>query len=71
MKVTATAKGFFGGEVRNYNDATQTGDSFIITARDDDFIIKGRKEPSNKEVTTAERKADIDIQFSSKWMKKA
>lgn len=71
MKVTATAKGFFGGEVRKYNDATETGDSFVITAREDDFIIKNRKEPSDKKVSDAERKADIEIQFSSKWMKKA
>ena len=59
MKVTAKAKGFFGGEVRNYNDATQKGDSFVIASRLDDSA------------KPAEHKADIEAQFSSKWMKKA
>lgn len=59
MKVEATAKGFFGGEVRSYNDQTQKGDS---------FVIKSRLDESAK---SAEHKADIEKQFSSKWMKKA
>ena len=59
MKVTATAKGFFCGEVRNYNDATQKGDAFTIESRLDESA------------KPADHKADIEAQFSSKWMKKA
>lgn len=59
MKVTATAKGFFGGEVRGYNEVTQKGDSFVISSRLEDSA------------KPAEHKADIELQFSSKWMKKA
>ena len=59
MKVTATAKGFFGGEVRSYNEVTQKGDSFVILSR-----LEESAKP-------AEHKADIELQFSSKWMKKA
>jgi hypothetical protein len=71
MKVTATSKGFFDGEVRNYNDQTQKGDSFVIEARSDECIIKHRKDASDKKVTDAERSADVNAQFSAKWMKKA
>lgn len=62
MKVTAISKGFFGGEVRNYNDVTQKGDSFVITSRLDE---------DDKNIKPADHKADIEAQFSSKWMKKA
>lgn len=53
------AKGFFGGEVRNYNEATQKGDAFTIESRLDESA------------KPADHKADIAAQFSSKWMKKA
>lgn len=59
MKVTAKAKGFFGGEVRNYNEVTQKGDSFLIESR------------LPKSASAIEHKTDIEAQFSSKWMKKA
>ena len=59
MKVTATSKGFFDGEVRNYNEQTQKGDSFVIESRLDESAKQ------------ADHKADIETQFSAKWMKKA
>lgn len=62
MKVQATAKGFFNGEVRNYNDQTQVGDS---------FVIESRLDKDDKSVKAADHTADIEAQFSSKWMKKA
>tara|TARA_R110000850_G_scaffold2739_2_gene12824 strand:+ start:65 stop:244 length:180 start_codon:yes stop_codon:yes gene_type:complete len=58
MKVEATAKGFFDGEVRNYNEASGKGEVFVIESRLDE---------SAKSV---DHKADIDKQYSSQWMKK-
>ena len=59
MKVIATAKGFFGGEVRKYDQETKQGEHFTIESRLDE------------QAKPADHKADIDAQFSSKWMKKA
>ena len=70
MKVEAKAKGFFNDRVRNYDEGSETGDKFEISARSDEFIIKNRAEKSDKKVSDAEKKADIEKQFSSAWMVK-
>jgi hypothetical protein len=58
MKVEATSKGFFDGEVRNYNEASEKGDSFVIESR------------LGASAKSADHSADIDKQYSSQWMKK-
>ena len=61
MKVEATAKGFFDGEVRNYNEVSEKGES---------FVIESRLDKDDKSVKSADHTADIEAQFSSQWMKK-
>lgn len=70
MKVEAKAKGFFNDKVRNYNEDSDAGDQFDILPRSDEFIVKNRQEKSDKKVSDAEKKADVDLQFSDSWMKK-
>ena len=61
MKVTATRIGFYG-------KLRKVGEEFSLSPRDDSFIIKLRKEASDKKVSDAERKADVQLQLGS-WMK--
>ena len=61
MKVKATNIGFYGKLMK-------VGEGFTLIPRSDKYITDSRKEDSDKKVTDAERKADIDVQFSSKWM---
>jgi len=70
MKVQAIAKGFYGGEPRHCGEKSGKGDLFTLEARSDEFIKKQRKDASSKDVSNAERKADIEAQFSDKWMER-
>ena len=62
MKVTAIEVGFYG-KLRKVEE------EFTLEPRSDKYITANREEKSDKKVTDAERKADVNIQFSSTWMK--
>jgi hypothetical protein len=62
MKVKCIKVGFYG-------KLRKKGEVFELKPYSDNYIISCRKEESTKKVSSAERKADVELQFSTVWMK--